>query len=674
VAAGSLNTARWNDKIIDAQTAIHASARRWSSMSYFKPNVRVRSLVPVLGFSLTLACQTGGNGLSKGDDDDSTGGTSAPPATSSAGDDAIVLECEPGEVRCMGQGFLETCAPTGQEWTAEPCPTNTACISCAAGDETCSTADHCAGPCEGDALVPSSAGCSFIANRQLHQDEMVADSVIIANPNEALTANVKYWGTPEGKRKEELIEEIQLAPGEDYLFQMTTDFVLGTSTMFRTGGTFRVESDVPVVAYQHSPGVNETGNDSSLLLPESALGKVYVVASYAPHEEASKGKPAYFEVVAIEDYTTVKWTPPVPTAGNGLPIDPVGVGETGEQEMNRFDTMRIVASDSLPLRFPGDLQDVSGTVIESDKPIWVVGGSRCSRVPVRDTPARGFCDPLQEVLIPLEFWGEEYVALHPPIRNTERHYWRVYAGAASGVTLTTDPSVLTEENCPAPNTFNDGACTLPARGSWIEIVVDNGVNFHIQGDGAFMPVGYLQSRRSFGSNPEPIENSTEWGDPAMYQIVPPAQFLDRYVIRTAVGYPHHFAQVIRAIGGPNVIVDADVIGQLEWAQVGTSPFEVATVPISEGTHTLFSTGAFGVIQVGFTEEGDEHYEGCAHPPREYCLACPENTTEETCQAAVYGSNDGECCSWVDNACIAARLCRSSYAYPGGMKSEQIYIP
>ena len=116
-----------------------------------------------------LACQNGGSGLSSADDDGTagTGSSTAAPGTT-AGDDAITLECEPGAVRCMSQGFLETCAPTGLEWTAEPCPNNTTCLACPADDETCSMADHCAGPCEADTLVPSSAGCSFIAYRQLH--------------------------------------------------------------------------------------------------------------------------------------------------------------------------------------------------------------------------------------------------------------------------------------------------------------------------------------------------------------------------------------------------------------------------------------------------------------------------------------------------------------------------
>lgn len=648
-----------------------------------------RSYFTILAVLAAGACQNGGSGLSSADAGDGTGsGGTSMVSSSGADDDAIVLECEPGQVRCMGQGFLETCAPTGLEWVAEPCPNNTSCVSCEASDETCSAADHCAGPCESDTLVPSSAGCSFIANRQLHYNVDFEDSVIIANPNEELSAHVRFWMTPEGKRKEELVEEFDLPPDADHVFPMNTDFVIGTSTMFRTGGTFRVESDVPVVAYQHSPYASYISNDSSMLLPESALGKSYVVVSYAPHEENVKGKPTYFEVIATEDNTTVRWTPPVPTAGNGLPIDPVAAGGTGEQKMNRFDTMRVVASESASDDFPGDMQDVSGTVIEADKPIWVVGGSRCSRVPVRETPSRGFCDSLQELLIPLEYWGDEYVAHFPPLRRIdgtlettppdylgEQHFWRIYAGGKDGVTLSTDPPVLTAENCPSPNVFVDGSCTLPTRGSWIEVAVGNGQSFYVTGTAPFMPVGYLQSRRATSGGAEPFETSTLWGDPAMYQLVPPAQFLDRYVIRTGVGYPHNFVQVTRAVGGPNVIVAPNVIQPSEWRQVGNSPYEFATVEIPEGAQLVHSSAPIGLVQVGFTEAGDEHFDGCVHPPNPECAPCPENTTQQACEDAEY-ENNSRCCAWLadEQTCIAARLCNSSYAYPGGMKSEPIYIP
>ncbi|MCX4242230.1 IgGFc-binding protein [Paraliomyxa miuraensis] len=556
-------------------------------------------------------------------------------------DTGPVFICEPGEKQCNGQQFIQTCAPTGLEWIQEPCSTNETCDPCTE-DETCAE-DKCVGLCEVEAELPSSAGCSFIANRQLHLNVDSPDGLIVTNPNEDLPVTVQLYRTPEGKRKEEAVGNPRvLQPGENTLYELTADFVLGTSSMFRTGGTYRVESDVPVVAYLHSPLTNSRGNDSSMLLPETTLGRHYVVPSFSPHAEQQQGQgqPSYFEIVATEDFTEVTWTPPVDTAGTGINIDFVAAGdESPVLNMNRFDTVRIAASANFQEN--PDLRDVSGTVIESNHPIWVVGASRCSRVPVLDEPPLGRCDPLQELLIPLDYWGSRYVAAHSPDRGTERHWWRIYS-ANEGTRITAEGNlgcpddILTAENCPAPNEFDGEACTFAARGSWIQVDVPNGCSFFLdstndQGisSGAFMPVQYLQGSR-FQENPA---ESTEIGDPAMYQMVPVEQFLNRYVFSTGLGFDFHYVQVIRQIGGPTVFLDNMSVN-------GYSPvndtWEVANFPISEGPHVIDSGAPFGIVQIGYS----------SNEPSENC----------------------------DNTVDPQPICHASYAYPGGMKSEVIYIP
>jgi len=575
-----------------------------------------------------------------------------PPGTESESDGPVTAEgpdtadttegtvylCEPGDKQCSGQGFIETCAPTGLEWLKEPCGTNEHCDQCTE-DETCAD-DRCVGLCELEADLPSSAGCSFIANRQLHLNEESPDGLIVTNPNEELQVTVQLFRTPEGKRKEEAVGNPRvLQPGENTLFQLDADFVLGDSSMFRTGGTYRVESDVPIVAYLHSPLTNARGNDSSMLLPETTIRRDYVVFSYAPHIEQAQGQgePSYFEIVALEDFTEVTWTPPVDTAGTGINIDHVAAGEQSPTlPMNRFDTVRIAASAN-DIKGNPDLRDVSGTVIHADKPIWVVGASRCSRVPVRDMPELGRCDPLQELLIPLDYWGKRYVAAHSPIRATERHWWRIYS-SGPGVRITAagnlgcNGPVLTAENCPAPNEFDGEGCTFEKRGSWIQVDVENGCSFFLDSDdtGAFMPVQYLQSSRD---PDEPAAESTEIGDPAMYQMIPVEQFLNRYVFSTGIGFDYHYVQVIRPVGGPTVFLDnASVNG---FNPVSES-WEVADVPISEGPHIIDSGVPFGIVQIGYSSAD----------PSEQC----------------------------DNTVDPEPICHSSYAYPGGMKSEVIYIP
>jgi len=609
-----------------------------------------RILIVLAGLA-GLALLPGACGDDSPSGDGSSGTNTNPTATGdgTVSDTAPDILCEPGEKRCNGQGFIETCAPTGLDWISEPCGLNEWCDPCGP-DETCDE-DRCVGPCEAEAELPSSAGCSFIANRALHVAPDNPDGVVVANPNDDLTAVIQLYRTPEGKRKEEPVgDPIALEPLDSYLFDISTNFVLGTSSMFRTGGVYRVESDVPVVAYLHGPLAVGSGNDSSMMLPETTAGRHYVAMTYAPHAEGfnGDGEPSWFEIVALEDFTTVTWTPPVNTAGTGVNIDFVEAQSASEPlPMNRFDTVRIAAS-AIDMDNP-DLRDISGTVIESDKPIMVWSGNRCSRVPVRDMPETGNCDPLQELLIPLDFWGERYVAAASPQRATERHYWRIFSGT-SDVTVTAEPQVLTEQACTSTGTANgtwDGTgCVLPTRGSYFEIDVSQGTNFFVQGStpgsspGVIMPVQFLQSSFKDG---EPAAESTNFGDPAMSQSVPVEQFLRRYVFSTGVGFPFNYVQVIRQRGGATVFLDNGVITESipdgAFTPVNDT-YEVANHLIDEGTYTIESGSTFGIVQMGWTD--DQPNPTCFDPVN----PDPKNPI----------------------------VCFSSYAYPGGMKSERINIP
>ena len=121
----------------------------------------------------------------------------------------------------------------------------------------------------------------------------------------------------------------------------------------------------------------------------------------------------------------------------------------------------------------------------------------------------GTADHVQEQVIPLDYWGEEYVCAHSPVRAQEDHYWRVFAGD-DNVTVTADP--------PIPGSpFN-----FAKRGDWIEFNVPNGTNFVLTGDGPFMPVQYTAQHLLAGGI----------GDAAMYQMIPTAQFLERYLFVT----------------------------------------------------------------------------------------------------------------------------------------------
>lgn len=434
----------------------------------------------------------------------------------------------------------------------------------------------------------SSAGCSFIATRQLHlvdalsdlvgvpRDERNPDAVLLANPAVDEHVELELFEVDAERGCEvRLRDPVVLQPGEIEVIELRSPSTADLRTRRRRGAMIRVDADRPVSGYLFGPYRPFVGNDSSMLLPEHALGTKYVVASYLPHPEHIQGvgEPTYFDVIATEDRTTVRWLPARgPTAGDGDEIPEVPAGQwSPEVELDRYEAARVTAVIDPSL--PASQLDVSGTVVEASAPVAVFAGSRCSGVP-RDPGPMGGCDPLQEQMLPVQLWGTQYVVPHPPLRTDELHYYRVY-GAVGGSSVRIDAPELGEQSF-----------SFAEDGSFIEVVVPHGVSFSVDADGPVLPVGYLTTR-----DPDP-----QIGDPAMYQIVPTDRFDDRYVFATGVDWEVHLLQVVRAAGGAEVMLDGAIVQG--WEAAGDH--EVAVVEVAEGVHVVEAAQPFGATLFGWT--------------------------------------------------------------------------
>ncbi|MEZ4430683.1 MAG: IgGFc-binding protein, partial [Nannocystaceae bacterium] len=459
------------------------------------------------------------------------------------------LFCAPGSRTCEGADAYKVCNEEGSDYgDVIPCDDGEECQS-----------GICLTLCALAESDPSSVGCVFRGNKMQNFDEEPS-SVVIGNVSETHTANVQLYYY-EGDAEQAEGGAVQVAPGQSHEFVLTKPGEPGPVSVLRDGGTFKVVSDVPVVAYQHSPIDAEAHNDSSMLLPDHAQRQDYIVAAYTP---SVGGNPAYFNVIALEDNTVVEWTPPDGTAA-GTGVMAVGPGQTGMATLGDGDMLQVTNGQG----------DVSGTYLKSTAPVWAVGAVQCVNVPSNIT----FCDHIEEQLIPLEYWGEEYVGAHAPKRGNEDYWWRVYSGDAA-VTIDTTPQ-------------QPGFPVTLDQGEFYEFSTQS--SFIFAGDGPFMPVQYLESQ----------DGGAGTGDPASYQMVPVEQFLDRYVFVTGSGYTFHYAQVIREAGGAPVLIDGvEVSG---YYPVGG--YEVADWPISEGAHLAESNQTFGIYQVGYTGVTSYAYPG-----------------------------------------------------------------
>jgi len=223
----------------------------------------------------------------------------------------------------------------------------------------------------------------------------------------------------------------------------------GSSIGYRS---FTLESDQPVFAYQFNP--NYKGNassDASLLLPERALDTTYRVVT-VPHgiKEALTNKyehPAGFTVIATKDATEVKITPTAATSAIVIASDDDANLETIDKtalEKGVERTFTLNANEVLSLetasqqtcgavktsdpvhgticikdddflintscyvygrKFCQPGGDLSGSLIESDKPIAVFSNAKSSMVPFYMFGT----EHLEEQLPPVSSWGNKYV-------------------------------------------------------------------------------------------------------------------------------------------------------------------------------------------------------------------------------------------------------------------------
>ena len=471
--------------------------------------------------------------------------------------ECIDLLCNPGQTYCLDDNNTQTCNDDGMDY-GDPVP---------CGDKEGCFDGECQPLCELVKNSPSSIGCSFIANRMDNYYANQNDALVVGNTSADKTASVQLYFVANGQNNEAPQgAAVNIPPGGTHTFTMT-NVPPNKVSQLRVGGVYRVESDVPVIAYQHSPIGQIFTNDASMLLPEYALKSNYVVSSWV---DALGSYPSYFNVVAVEDGTKVDWTPPVGTlAGSGVAA--VGAGQTGSVMLNRFDTLQVRVANG---------QDVSGTIVDADKPVWVVGATECTNVP---NSSCLYCDHVEEQILPLDYWGKEYVGAHSPDRGNEKHHWRVYAGE-DNTTVTTEPA--------QPGT----PIVLASKGQYKDIQVSNGTSFVFKSDKPFLPVQYLESQTCGAGT----------GDPAMYQMIPVEQFLNSYAFATGTGnYPLNYVQIIRQAGGADVTVD----GQTVTGYYTVGEYEVADWKINVGSHYTESADPFGIVSVGYSNATSYAYPG-----------------------------------------------------------------
>ncbi len=556
--------------------------------------------------------------------------------------------CNPGDVRCH-ENTVEHCSDDGMEWIPDEVCDRDAAEICHNGE--------CVNECDVSVEEASYVGCEFwtadLDNASITVDEDASAqqfAVAVSNPGDWHTrvqvwVNDAPWGEP---AVEEMIEEVVIPNGGLYVFELPRREIDGTpdgefdwqgnaSGSALTSRAFRITSTHRVVAYQHNPLDNRQvfSNDSSLLMPRSALDGHYVVLSW-PQTIARTDNPqtnfcfdesdpncdglhSFMTVVATTDNTEVRVI--TKTRSMDVPQMP-----ELDLRVNSWFTVTMNRYDVLNLESDGFNADFTGSAVEASAPVAVFTGSEASDVPFFDTISERLCcaDHLEEQQIPLGALGTTYAATLSPARTP------AVAAAGAEVAQVVEAEwfrVLAVEDCPPANSddpvYTNVVTTLDAPYDSKPLApcevwtIRAEEDFVIESDNRVAVGQFVASQQVTG-----IPNNLPGGDPAFIELPPLQQWRDRYVFLVPDLYAFDFMTVI-APADARLFYDGGYMPpECVRTQLPTLNFEVYKCQLSfpiildeidpdtnrraiehvnqaDGIHSLTADEPFGVILYGF---------------------------------------------------------------------------
>jgi hypothetical protein len=338
-------------------------------------------------------------------------------------------------------------------------------------------------------------------------------------------------------------------------------------------------------ATTHFPG-------ATLLMPTSAWGTNYVVIA-TPVGTANPPGPLWGQLLATQDNTTVQMLPSVDLpALSPFPAAPQGMTAT----------YTLSAGDVLHFQLPQTSSDLSGSVVSSDKPVAVFAGNRFFRLQPMEEPGG---EEAHGQVPPVSALGTEYVAAPYATRRKdlmpEAIPYRL-VGAVDGTVLTYDPPAT-----PGPATLDRGqVADFIVTGPFVAKSQDDQ---HPFAAAQVMPTANLTGGSRSGATAPGYPLNL--GDEEFTVMLPPGQFLSRYVFFTDPTYPTTNL-VLTRVAGPGGFEDVsiDCLGVVTgWQPVGSSTkYQVTDVDLlraavasgtcANGRHTAESKAPFGVVVWG----------------------------------------------------------------------------
>ena len=538
--------------------------------------------------------------------------------------------CAPGSEICVG-GEVRLCAEDGQsaDELVEVCDAS-AGLTCHDGE--------CRTGCDIADSQPSNVGCEFWAVDLDQQDGGGNDpasepwGLVLSNAGEAqANVTIEWNDAPYGSAPvPKTVNVVSVKPGDlEAVLLPTRELDCGVApNQYESPGTclssqaFRITSSSPIVVDQFNLFENTNSNDASLLLPTNALGLRYRVLGWnagPPILISFPGLPpiidrSYVTVVGVVENTQVKVRPSWRIRGNP-PIAATQPGGEVVVTLGPFDVLNLETDDGAMTDDMKTIADLSGTDIESNKPVAVFSGVETTSAPGPwdiptypgwdDTgdggdPDSCCLDHLEEQMFPMESVGTKYVLTRSPIRSTgsyrEPDMIR-FVGVAEDATVTT--------TLPPPwNSFTLAPGEVKTTYAQHDVTVT--ATKPVMIGQILISQGYVQGARI--------------GDPAMTMFAPVEQYRTEYVILTPPSWTQNWVVIAAEVGSTVTIDGSEPTGCVveSAGTIDNKSYEARRCPLhTEGVHTLSGSAPFGIIAYGYGSAGSYAFAGGADVKRIY---------------------------------------------------------
>ncbi|MEZ4224442.1 MAG: IgGFc-binding protein [Polyangiaceae bacterium] len=541
----------------------------------------------------------GGSGASGADGGGTDGG-----GTDGGSDGGL---CTPSALLCVGND-VHSCNSDGLGTTLV-----TACN--ASKGEVCAQGS-CLSPCALAAQQRSTTGCEFWAV-DLDQQDAFNDpasaplAVTLSNPGLLdAVVTVEINTAPVGSApvvssfkqltvKAGATETVSLGSREVDCGTKANDYAAPGTCLSSNG--FRITSTQPIAAHQFNPLAPTYSNDGSLLLPLHLLGTGHRILGWGPGHPIPQSVPgigtivdrAFITVVGTAAGTKVKVKPSFRLRGNP-PIAATAAGTELNVTLGAFDVLNLESDDAALADPEATRGDLSGSWVESDKPVAVFSGVESAQVPgtlnvptppgwVDDTCC---LDHIETQIPAVTSLGTDYVISRSPVRAAspflEADVLRFVGGqdaAQVSTNLPTPFDSFTLQPGEVKTTWTQGHVTVSAT----------------------KPIAVGQLLVSAG-----LAGSNKIGDPALTQFPAVTQFANDFLVPAPSGWTsswlvitHPEGATLTLDGGPLTACTTQAGGTVKGIK-----YQVRTCSTSasvSGAHRVKSDKPVGVVAYGYDD-------------------------------------------------------------------------